>query len=160
MLRNEHVFPFDQGTAILLPEGILFATYATPRTDERGERLSRVRQIIAWLVPHFARVSALDESHAMQKAEGLKGDRGELKAWAESIVVTERRTIYAHSACGTETRWLTVTIRDRLRSLGVFAELISCRLRMLVPVDTRGDEVLARLLARFPLTGVSDREAA
>ncbi|MFX4813566.1 strawberry notch-like NTP hydrolase domain-containing protein, partial [Acinetobacter baumannii] len=33
---------FRQGTPIRLREGILFTTYATLRTDERGEKLSRV----------------------------------------------------------------------------------------------------------------------
>ena len=40
---------FRQGTPIRLAEGVLFATYATLRTDERGEKLSRVRQIVEWL---------------------------------------------------------------------------------------------------------------
>src|SRR5207253_5520964 len=33
---------FRQGTPIRLAEGVLFTTYATLRTDERGEKLSRV----------------------------------------------------------------------------------------------------------------------
>lgn len=40
---------FRQGTQIGLSEGVLFTTYATLRTDERGEKLSRVRQIVEWL---------------------------------------------------------------------------------------------------------------
>ena len=46
---------FRQGTPIRLAEGILFATYATLRTDERGEKLSRVRQIVEWLGAGFRR---------------------------------------------------------------------------------------------------------
>ncbi|MDA9529067.1 strawberry notch-like NTP hydrolase domain-containing protein, partial [Bradyrhizobium sp. CCBAU 25338] len=68
---------FRQGTAILLSEGILFATYATLRTDERGEKLSRVRQIVEWLGSDFDGVIVFDESHAMQNAVGGKGERGD-----------------------------------------------------------------------------------
>ena len=68
---------FRQGTPIRLSEGILFATYATLRTDERGEKLSRVRQIVEWLGSDFDGVIVFDESHAMQNAVGGKGERGD-----------------------------------------------------------------------------------
>jgi len=68
---------FRQGTPIRLTEGVLFTTYATLRTDERGEKLSRVRQIVEWLGPDFDGVIIFDESHAMQNAVGGKGERGD-----------------------------------------------------------------------------------
>ncbi|RXG90650.1 strawberry notch-like NTP hydrolase domain-containing protein [Bradyrhizobium zhanjiangense] len=71
---------FRQGAAIRLSEGILFATYATLRTDERGEKLSRVRQIVGWLGSDFDGVIVFDESHAMQNAVGGKGERGDQAA--------------------------------------------------------------------------------
>lgn len=71
---------FRQGTPIRLAEGILFATYATLRTDERGEKLSRVRQIVEWLGSEFDGVIVFDESHAMQNAAGQKGERGDQAA--------------------------------------------------------------------------------
>src|SRR5882724_3137481 len=71
---------FRQGTTIRLSEGILFATYATLRTDERGEKLSRVRQIVEWLGSGFDGVIVFDESHAMQNAVGGKGERGDQAA--------------------------------------------------------------------------------
>ena len=71
---------FRQGTPIRLWEGILFATYATLRTDERGEKLSRVRQIAEWLGSDFDGVIVFDESHAMQNAVGGKGERGDQAA--------------------------------------------------------------------------------
>ncbi|HEX6441643.1 MAG TPA: strawberry notch family protein, partial [Stellaceae bacterium] len=40
---------FRQGAAIALEEGILFTTYATLRTQAKGDRPSRVQQIIDWL---------------------------------------------------------------------------------------------------------------
>src|SRR4030088_738652 len=51
---------FRQGTPIRLSEGILFATYATLRTDERGEKLSRVQQIVDWLGADFEGVVVVD----------------------------------------------------------------------------------------------------
>ncbi|MET4218793.1 putative RNA methylase [Bradyrhizobium sp. LB14.3] len=73
---------FRQGAPIRLAEGVLFTTYATLRTDERGEKLSRVRQIVEWLGSDFDGVIVFDESHAMQNAAGQKGERGDLKAIA------------------------------------------------------------------------------
>ena len=71
---------FRQGTRIRLAEGVLFTTYATLRTDERGEKLSRVRQIVEWLGSDFDGVIVFDESHAMQNAIGGKGERGDQAA--------------------------------------------------------------------------------
>ncbi|WP_376707016.1 strawberry notch C-terminal domain-containing protein [Bradyrhizobium agreste] len=72
---------FRQGSAIRLSEGILFATYATLRTDDRGEKLSRVKQIVEWLDSDFDGVIVFDESHAMQNAVGGKGERGDPKLY-------------------------------------------------------------------------------
>ncbi|MCC0017443.1 MAG: strawberry notch family protein, partial [Rhodobiaceae bacterium] len=71
---------FPQGKPIMLQEGVLFTTYSTLRSDERGEKLSRVRQIVEWLGSDFDGVIIFDESHAMQNAAGGKGDRGEQAA--------------------------------------------------------------------------------
>jgi predicted RNA methylase len=71
---------FPQGKPITLPEGILFTTYATLRTDERGERVSRVRQIVDWLGDDFDGVIIFDECHALQNAVGGKGERGDTAA--------------------------------------------------------------------------------
>ncbi|KAF0104026.1 MAG: methylase [Reyranella sp.] len=68
---------FRQGTPIRLEQGILFATYATLRTDAREERVSRVRQIVDWLGSNFDGVIVFDESHAMANAAGGKGERGD-----------------------------------------------------------------------------------
>ncbi|MDG4576595.1 MAG: strawberry notch family protein [Defluviicoccus sp.] len=69
---------FAQGKPIALSEGVLFATYATLRSDERGEKVSRVRQIVDWLGSDFNGVIIFDESHAMQNAGGGKSERGDV----------------------------------------------------------------------------------
>ncbi len=71
---------FAQGKPISLTEGILFATYATLRSEERGEKVSRVRQIVDWLGSDFDGVIIFDESHAMQNAGGCKSERGDVAA--------------------------------------------------------------------------------
>jgi predicted RNA methylase len=71
---------FRQGTPIRLPEGILFTTYATLRSDPRDEKASRVKQIVDWLGRDFDGVIVFDESHAMQNAAGGRGERGDQAA--------------------------------------------------------------------------------
>lgn len=71
---------FSQGRPITLSEGVLFATYATLRSDDRGEKVSRVRQIVEWLGSDFDGVIIFDESHAMANAAGGKGERGDVAA--------------------------------------------------------------------------------
>lgn len=68
---------FRQGTPITLDEGILFVTYATLRSQERGAKASRVQQIVDWLGADFDGVIIFDESHAMANAIGGKGGRGD-----------------------------------------------------------------------------------
>ncbi|MFA7603336.1 MAG: strawberry notch family protein, partial [Novosphingobium sp.] len=68
---------FRQGTPIKLDEGVLFTTYATLRSQDRGEKASRVQQIVDWLGTDFDGVIVFDESHAMANAAGGTGARGE-----------------------------------------------------------------------------------
>ncbi len=71
---------FPQGRPITLPEGILFTTYATLRSDDRGAKVSRVRQIVEWLGSDFDGAIIFDEAHAMANAGGGKGERGDVAA--------------------------------------------------------------------------------
>ena len=71
---------FRQGTPIRLEQGILFATYATLRSDARDAKVSRVQQIVDWLGHDFDGVIVFDESHALQNAAGGKSERGDQAA--------------------------------------------------------------------------------
>jgi len=51
------------------------------------------------------------------------------------------------------------TMRDRLRTYGLFSEIISWKLRFLVPIDTTGPTILARVLERYPIERIADRAA-
>jgi len=71
---------FPQGKPITMPEGILFTTYATLRGDDRGDKASRVKQIVEWLGSDFDGAIIFDEAHSMQNAVGGKGERGDVAA--------------------------------------------------------------------------------
>lgn len=71
---------FRQGAAIRLDEGVLFTTYATLRSQERGDKASRIQQIVDWLGHEFDGVIVFDEAHAMANAAGGRTERGEQAA--------------------------------------------------------------------------------
>jgi len=72
---------WKQADAIRLDRGILYSTYATLRQPARGERASRLDQIVGWLGADFDGVIVFDEAHAMANAAGGgKGGRGPKKA--------------------------------------------------------------------------------
>lgn len=68
---------FPLGATITLTEGILFTTYATLRSGPRGDKASRLDQLLAWLGPDFDGLIIFDEAHAMANAAGEKGARGD-----------------------------------------------------------------------------------
>ena len=51
-------------------------------------------------------------------------------------------------------------MRDRLRAYGLFGEIISWKLRMFVPSDASGVGVLTKVLERYPVERIGEREAA
>jgi len=54
----------------------------------------------------------------------------------------------------------TDAMRDRLRSYGLYSEIISWKLRFFVPVDATGPTILGKLLDTYPLSRISEREAS
>ena len=72
---------WKQADAIRLDRGVLYTTYATLRQPARGDRPSRLDQIVGWLGDDFDGVIVFDEAHAMANAAGGgKGSRGPKKA--------------------------------------------------------------------------------
>ncbi|HYN38819.1 MAG TPA: strawberry notch family protein, partial [Rhodospirillales bacterium] len=67
---------WKQGKPVNLASGILFVTYATLRTAERGGKPSRLSQLVDWLGHGFEGVIVFDEAHAMANAAGEKNARG------------------------------------------------------------------------------------
>ncbi len=81
------VSKFRQGADIALPEGILFATYATLRSPARQGKTSRLEQIVKWLAGSLQEhhrhdydgVIVFDEAHEMANAAGSKSVHGDTK---------------------------------------------------------------------------------
>ncbi len=76
---------------------------------------------------------------------------------AEGLQLRRVRVMGAHRI---ELSGFTDTMRDRLRAYGLFHEIISWKLRMFVPTDASGTRVLTKVLERYPVERVSEREAA
>jgi len=51
-------------------------------------------------------------------------------------------------------------MRDRLRTFGLFSEIISWKLRMFVPTDEGGVGVLTKVLECYAIEHIAEREAA
>ncbi|RTM10886.1 MAG: methylase [Hyphomicrobiales bacterium] len=48
-------------------------------------------------------------------------------------------------------------MRDRLRSMGLFSEMIAWKLRFFIPTSDEGSAILSRLVERHPIVDVADR---
>jgi hypothetical protein len=76
---------------------------------------------------------------------------------ADDLKLRRVRVMGAHRI---ELSGFSDTMRDRLRAYGLFGEIISWKLRMFVPTDTTGVGVLAKVLERYPVERIDEREAA
>jgi hypothetical protein len=76
---------------------------------------------------------------------------------AEDLKLRRVRVMGAHRI---ELSGFSDTMRDRLRAYGLFGEIISWKLRMFVPADASGVGVLAKVLERYPVERIGEREAA
>lgn len=70
---------YKQGEEITISEGILFVTYGTLRTPAKGDKISRVDQIVQWLGVDSDAVVIFDEAHSMSNAMATQGGRGTQK---------------------------------------------------------------------------------
>jgi hypothetical protein len=129
---------FRQGAPITLGQGILFTTYATLRTQARGEKVSRVQQIIDLLGRGFDGVIVFDEAHAMANAAGDKAERGEKKPSQQGQAglrlqhaLPDARVLYVSATGATTVQNLAYAARLGLWGTGDF------------PFATRADFVAA-----------------
>ena len=76
---------------------------------------------------------------------------------AEGLQLRRVRVMGAHRI---ELSGFTDTMRERLSAFGLFHEIISWKLRMFVPTDGTGAAILAKLIGRFPVERVSEKEVA
>jgi hypothetical protein len=122
------------------------------QTDD-GERIIGRKASPAWaatatdtgvstLTPEAAFAALLDGKTILELAESLQLRR-------VRVMGTNR----------IELTGFTDAMRDRLSAYGLFHEIISWKLRMFVPTDAAGADVLAKVLERYPVARVSDRAA-
>jgi hypothetical protein len=76
---------------------------------------------------------------------------------AEGLQLRRVRVMGAHRI---ELSGFIDTMRDRLTAYGLFHEIISWKLRMFVPTDANGAVVLAKVLDRYPVERIAEREVA
>ncbi len=121
---------------------------------DTGERIVGRRVSPAWaanatatggstLDPEQAFTALIDGRTILNLAEGL-----------------QLRRVRAMGTHRIELSGFTDAMRDRLRAYGLFHEIISWKLRLFVPTDDRGAGILTKLLERFPIERIGEREAA
>ena len=123
------------------------------QTDE-GERVIGRKVSPAWaanatttgidnLTPDAVFAALMEGRTVLDLAEGL-----------------QLRRVRVMGAYRIELSGFTGAMRDRLHAYGLFSEIISWKLRMFVPTDPSGVDVLAQVLDRFPVERIDEREAA
>ncbi len=123
------------------------------QTDD-GERIIGRRVSAAWtanagaaggagLAPEAAHATLMNEGAIFDLAEGMQLRRAKVMG-ANRIELVN----------------FTEAMRERLRSYGLFSEIISWKLRFFVPADAEGAAVLARLIETYPIERVIERTAA
>jgi hypothetical protein len=121
---------------------------------DAGERIIGRKVSPAWvatalamdtptLTAESAFAALMDGRNVLDLAEGL-----------------QLRRVRVMGANRIELSGFTDTMRDRLKAYGLFHEIISWKLRMFVPTDANGVEVLRKVLDRYAIERVGEREAA
>jgi hypothetical protein len=122
------------------------------QTDD-GERIIGRKVSPAWaasatetgvsaLTPAAAHTALLDGKTILDLTEGL-----------------QLRRVRVMGANRIELTGFTDAMRERLTAYGLFHEIISWKLRMFVPTDAAGINVLAKVLERYPVARIAERAA-
>ncbi len=120
---------------------------------DTGERIIGRKVSPAWvanatdigvsaLTPDAAHSALLDGKAILDLAEGL-----------------QLRRVRVMGANRIELTGFTDAMRERLSAYGLFHEIISWRLRMFVPTDAAGMDVLRKVLDRYPVARIAERAA-
>ena len=76
---------------------------------------------------------------------------------ADGLILRRSRVMNDHRI---ELIGFTDAFVPRLKALGLIAEIISWKLRLFIPTSEQGPSILAELLDRHTLVGVTDRASA
>jgi hypothetical protein len=120
---------------------------------DTGERIIGRKVSPAWvasatetgstmLTPDVAHAALLDGKTILDLAEGL-----------------QLRRVRVMGANRIELTGFTDAMRERLTAYGLFHEIISWKLRMFVPIDVPGIDVLRKVLERYPVARIAERAA-
>ncbi|BCG75470.1 methylase [Mesorhizobium sp. 113-1-2] len=122
------------------------------QTDE-GERIIGRRVSAAWAAGALATgVSTITASDAFNAL----ADGRTMLDLEEGLHLRRVRVMGANRI---ELSGFTDAMRERLTAYGLFHEIISWKLRMFVPADASGPEVLAKVIERHPIQRISERQA-
>jgi len=140
------------GTAIAKQRNLpLLASYHTDLTQYARHLklplLSRPGARFLRDVHNQAHVNLVTSNPMLESARGLGIQR--VRLWPKAVDTDLFRPERA-----------TRAMRERLTAYGLFHEIISWKLRMFVPSDASGPDVLARVLDRWPVERIGEREAA
>nr|WP_201783007.1 strawberry notch C-terminal domain-containing protein [Sphingopyxis macrogoltabida] len=124
------------------------------QTDE-GERIIGRRVSPAWAAN--ASTSGVTSSLTSDAAYAALIEGRTILDLAEGLQLRRVRVMGANRI---ELTGFTDAMRDRLRAYGLFSEIISWKLRFFVPVGAMGPEITGKLLDRFPVERIGEREAA
>lgn len=157
----EDVPPFTESTVHIVSGLILPIWKRLPEdgarvyrliTDE-GERIIGRRVSPTWAAAAGAPATDLgaEEAHALL----LEGRA--IIDLADGLELRRVRVMHAHRI---ELSGFTSSMRERLSAYGCFHEIIAWKLRMFIPTDVGGKDVLARLFARYRVERVSEGSEA
>ncbi len=121
---------------------------------DAGERIVGRKVSAAWAA------IALETGPKNLSPEGAFGALIEGKTILDLSEGLQLRRVRVMGVNRIELTGFTDMMRDRLRAYGLFGEIISWKLRMFVPTDASGAEVLGKVLERYPLERIAERTAA
>jgi hypothetical protein len=122
------------------------------QTDD-GERVIGRQVSPAWVAAACATVPEITPEDAF--ASLMSGHM--VLHLADGLQLRRVRVMHVHRI---ELIGFTDAMRDRLSAYGLFHEIIAWKLRLFVPTDGHGIEVLAKVLERYPLQRIAEREGA
>ena len=127
------------------------------QTDD-GERVIG-RLISAAALATLCRNLARDQAAAPTPADAWAavGDGSGSLDLAGGLTV---RRVRAMNEYRVEVSGFTAGMRDRLRSMGLYSEIIAWTLRMFIPAGASGPGILEKLMARHPLVAIAGRKPA
>lgn len=120
---------------------------------DAGERIIGRKVSPAWAANATTTGTA---SLSPQQAFAALMDGGTVLVLAEGLQLRRSRVM---GAWRLELSGFTDTMRQQLSAYGLFHEIISWKLRMFVPTAAAGPAVLERVLGRYPIERISQREA-